>query len=68
MKSSTIYKCVFKLKDQKMFTYAENAFILKDGFWLDENFQYDGGWLTGKYWVPPSQILYIEKETIEREE
>ena len=68
MKDSIIYRCAFTLKDQKMFAYADNTFILRDGFWLDDNYQYTHGYLTGRYWVPPSQILYIEKEIIKRED
>lgn len=68
MKSSILFRCAFKFKEQKMFAYADNVFMLQQGFWLDDNFQYAHGMSQCKYWIPPSQILYIKKEIIKRGE
>ena len=66
MKDSILLRCHFKFKDQKLSVVASNAFCLQQGFWINGNFQYAYGMTNCKYWIPPSQILYIEKEIIKR--
>lgn len=37
------------------------------GFWINHNYQFTKG-SDCKYWIPPSQIIYIEKTEIARKE
>lgn len=32
----------------------------KEGFWVDERFQFTAG-SECRYWVPPSSVLYVKK-------
>lgn len=70
----SIYKCYFTFRkggygESWHVAVSENgptAFM--DGFWVSEHMIYTTGVVntTGmncKYWIPPSQILYIEKTT-----
>lgn len=42
--------------------FAERLSDLEEGFWINSHSQFTKG-LDGKYWIPPSQIVFIEKES-----
>ena len=61
--NKTHYRCEFRWKSGVAYVHSDEGIAaFKDGFWLDAFFNYTKG---GKccYWIPPSQILYIQKET-----
>ena len=39
---------------------GNSLFDFKDGFWIDENGVLSNQ-TSGRYWIPPSRIYYIEK-------
>ena len=67
MKSSYMYKCVYKLDGTRAEVMGETPFEFQGGFWLDEDYK-PSSWLSGTYWVPAHQIIYIRKYQIERED
>ena len=66
MYNSYMYRCVFMMDGDRMEICGETAFEFQKGFWLNEDYKADGGWLTGTYWIPAHQIIFIKKEIIER--
>lgn len=55
------YVCYFNSKYGAGITQsAEGIDAFCRGFWVTESMVYTK-WSDAKYWIPPSQILYIEK-------
>ncbi len=61
------YKCVFNFSrihklngEPHIVHYEEGIYAFAGGFWIDEDLHFTKG-SDCKYWIPPSQILYIEK-------
>lgn len=64
MSVNEIVECVFNCPPvvcQLTVRIRANAISqFKDGFWINNKFEFTTD-LGGKYWIPPSQILYIKK-------
>ncbi len=61
------YKCVFnfpkiKRRDGEPHSVTQGAGLYEfaGGFWIDDNLKFVKG-SEAKYWIPPSQVLYIER-------
>ena len=67
MHNSYMYKCVFMLDGDRTEVVEMFPSAFTKGFWLNEDFQVTG-WLSGSIWIPASQIIFIKKLIIEREE
>lgn len=61
MIGSYIYKCVFMLDGDRTEVCGVYPSEFQQGFWLDADYHITGG-LSGKYWIPPHQIIFIVKE------
>jgi hypothetical protein len=60
-----LYKCLYYFRGEFAWqTSFDGIDVFKYGFWLDKNFELTKG-LDAKYWIPPSAIKYIEKESHE---
>lgn len=55
------YVCAFRFNLMERKTRAECIAYFKEGFWINEEYQITLG-DDCKFWIPPSQISYIEKE------
>ena len=59
----TNYRCRFILEASwgVMETYVPSIGDIKDGFWVNNNYQFTTG-SDCDYWVPPASILYVRKQ------
>ena len=55
--SKYVCRFVFQVKQLEV----EGTMEMRDGFWINAEFERTTG-SDCKYWIPPSQILYIEKK------
>lgn len=60
-----IYKTAWKLHE--VIYRGDGIHAFTDGFWINDDLKFTKG-SDCKYWIPPSQILYIEKFKGERDE
>jgi hypothetical protein len=63
------YICHYETDEGWKACIGNSLFDFKDGFWIDG----EGKFLklcgqSGKYWIPPSRISYIEKQVVEEGE
>lgn len=60
----TRYSCLFVfgvgIGKNHYFTDVPSIGDIKDGFWVDEAFEFTKS-QDAKYWIPPSRILHVEK-------
>ena len=49
----------------KIASWSNGISGVKDGFWLDEDLNISTD-ENGKYWIPVSQIILIEKDTMHK--
>ena len=58
------YRCHFELYDCGAYVHVEvehyDMSAFTEGFWINEEKQL-AAWSIGKYWIPPSRILFIER-------
>jgi len=56
-----VYVCYFLFKGKEYETFSKSSISnFKYGFWVTEELKFTTG-SNSTYWIPPSQILYIEK-------
>jgi len=61
-KMSIHYKCFFSTGDGKVYeTEIPDIGTAKEGFWVDECFEYTILGSQCVYWIPPSGVRYVEK-------
>ena len=58
----TIYRCFFKFRDYRypFVDGYQGPSMFATGFWINEDMEFTNG-DDAKYFIPISQILYIEK-------
>lgn len=64
----TKYKCFFDCWNKKMTVVSQFMTDFKDGFWLNEKYEFEWNGESNKFWIPASQIRLIERieeETVE---
>lgn len=62
----TEYRCHFYLNRIIKMTKVPCIADAKDGFWINDHYQFTK--LSDcRFWIPPGQILYIEKMVMEDE-
>jgi len=73
---SYTYRCYFEFKELKQgiiysrsdihrVSYSNDGiWAFTNGFWITHELKFTKG-SDAKYWIPPSQILYIEKVKVE---
>ena len=55
------YICHYQLdRDGRGKCQGSNIYDFKDGFWIDSEGRLSNQ-TSGKYWIPPARIYYIEK-------
>ncbi len=58
------YRCEFEFVGELKVVYSEDGLAdFRDGFWVDATFKFTRG-SNCKFWIPPSRLLYIAKDTI----
>ena len=63
------YRCVFNFsriyevasRSHEVTCSDDGIYNFADGFWINEELKFTKG-SDCKYWIPPSQILYVVKE------
>lgn len=62
--SETWYICVFNFQGiTRNVETQEGIHAYSQGFWINEEFEYTKA-SDCKYWIPPSQILHVEKDVV----
>lgn len=56
------YVCFYELDGVEQDTAAERLDVFKEGFWINNDFDYTNG-SDAKYWIPPGRIHYVTKAT-----
>jgi len=59
---SPVYRCEFKILDKKAGVYVSRLSDVKDGFWINESFEFTTG-SDASMWIPPSSINHVLKIT-----
>ncbi len=66
------YTCIFNFLEvftreghHEVSTEKDGLFAFSKGFWINDKLQFTKA-SDCKYWIPPSQILYVEKQEIAR--
>lgn len=58
-----IYRCYFSFKNEIVYVDDTRGIaVFESGFWINSDMEYTYGG-DSLYWIPPSQIKYIEKIT-----
>jgi hypothetical protein len=59
----TIYRCEFQFPrgEIRPARSSDGIDAFRNGFWIDKDYQYTKGG-DNVYWIPPTRILYIQKE------
>ena len=55
------YICAFRFDLRERYVEADAIQYLKEGFWINKDHKFTLG-EDCKFWIPPSQIMYIKKE------
>ena len=64
IKMKTIYRCEFKFEREIRAVRSKNSIAdFEDGFWINDNLKFTKG-PDCKFWIPPSQILYVSKDSV----
>ena len=56
-----IFRCYFEMFGNTYFVKSDRLGDFSDGFWITENYGFTKKISDNKYWIPPNQILYVEK-------
>lgn len=65
MMSTNRLICKFKFEGQQYATEIPSIADIKDGFWVDSCLEFTKA-SNNTYWIPPSQIYYVEKFVFSR--
>lgn len=57
-----VYTAYFNFGGQELSVSLFDYKTFKDGFWLDEEFNYSNGRTEMIYWIPPHCVNYVRKE------
>ena len=64
MEDKTVYRCEFVFQgDNRVVRSEDGICVFKDGFWVDGDYKFTQS-NNCRYWIPPSQISYIAKDSI----
>lgn len=58
---SARYLCFFLWYGKQQMVAGKELADFKDGFWVNSNYQLTKG-SDCIYWIPPSQIVYVQKQ------
>ena len=56
-----VYRCEFMMGGCPMHVEGSSILDFKDGFWLNDNYEFTKG-SDAETWMPPSSIIRIRKE------
>lgn len=56
-----VYVCEFRMDTAYMFVEGDSIADFKDGFWVNDKYEFTKG-SDCNFWMPPSSIIRISKE------